>query len=201
MVLAHRAGGTRHEDVARLLARVGRSTRRGGFMTATATSALNRRSRWPALVAAGLGLGHAAVSAYWLVGGTALLDTVGGRLEEWARQRSPGALAVLAVTVAVKVVVALSAPLFAGVGRPVLPARWFALVGQRPARVLGWIAAGVLIAYGGALTLVGQLAQQGVFDTEGADPMALAWHAYVWDPWFLAWGVALLVCLRRTRRG
>jgi hypothetical protein len=151
-------------------------------------------------VAAGLGLGHAAVSAYWLVGGTALLDTVGGRLEEWARQRSPAALAVFAVTVAVKVAVALSAPLFAGVGRSILPARWFALAGRRPARVLGWVAAVVLIAYGGVLTMAGQLAQHGAFDTEGTDPTALAWHAYVWDPWFLVWGVALLVCLRRTRR-
>jgi hypothetical protein len=50
------------------------------------------------------------------------------------------------------------------------------------------------------LTLAGQLAQHGVFNTEDADPTALAWHAYVWDPWFLVWGVALLVCLRRTRR-
>jgi hypothetical protein len=75
------------------------------------------------LVAGGLGLGHAAVSAYWLAGGTALLDTVGGSLEEWGGRRSPTALVLLAIIVGVKVGVALSAPLFAGVGRNVLPLR------------------------------------------------------------------------------
>jgi hypothetical protein len=41
-----------------------------------------------AAVAAGvLGTASAAVSAYWALGGTELLDTVGGSIEEWGRDR------------------------------------------------------------------------------------------------------------------
>ena len=66
--------------------------------------------RVPALV---LGTGHAAVSAYWLTGGTALLDTIGGSLEEWARDRSGTAVAALAAVVVVKLVTAALGPLVA----------------------------------------------------------------------------------------
>src|SRR5690606_19201563 len=38
-----------------------------------------------ALLAAVLGIGHAAFSAYWAIGGTWLLDTIGGELERWGR--------------------------------------------------------------------------------------------------------------------
>jgi hypothetical protein len=37
-------------------------------------------------VATTLGLAHAAVTVYWFFG-TALLDTVGGSLEDWASRR------------------------------------------------------------------------------------------------------------------
>jgi hypothetical protein len=43
--------------------------------------------RW-AYLAAGLALASAAVSLFWMLGGTALLDTVGGEIEELARERS-----------------------------------------------------------------------------------------------------------------
>jgi hypothetical protein len=32
-----------------------------------------------------------------------------------------------------------------------------------------------------------------------ADDRALAWHAYLWDPWFLLWGVAFGLSLRVSR--
>lgn len=32
-----------------------------------------------------------------------------------------------------------------------------------------------------------------------ADDKALAWHAYLWDPWFLLWGIAFVVSLRLSR--
>jgi hypothetical protein len=61
-------------------------------------------------VAAGLAFASAAVSLYWTAGGTALLDTVGGAIEELARERTPAALAVGAATVALKVLGGAIAP-------------------------------------------------------------------------------------------
>jgi hypothetical protein len=56
---------------------------------------------------------------------------------------------------------------------------------------LGWIAAVGLIAYGGVLTVAGLVVQAGLFDAAvHADERALAWHAYLWDPWFALWGAA-----------
>ena len=33
-----------------------------------------------------------------------------------------------------------------------------------------------------------------------ADRRALTWHAYLWDPWFLLWGLLVLAALCRDRR-
>jgi hypothetical protein len=57
-----------------------------------------------AAVAAGLAFGSAAVTAYWTFGGTALLDTVGGYPEEFARTRSTPAVLVGMLVIAVKIV-------------------------------------------------------------------------------------------------
>jgi hypothetical protein len=56
----------------------------------------------PALAAAVLAFASAAVTAFWLLGGTIGLDTVGGQIEEQARERSTPALAALAVTLVAK---------------------------------------------------------------------------------------------------
>jgi Protein of unknown function (DUF3995) len=55
--------------------------------------------------------------------------------------------------------------------------------------VLAWIEAGLLAVYGLVLTAVGLMVQAGLISTSRtADHQALAWHAYLWDPWFLIWG-------------
>lgn len=65
---------------------------------------------------------------------------------------------------------------------------------------MAWTAAVVLTLYGGVLTVVGLLVQGGIVPrAEGADDRALAWHAYLWDPWFLAWGLLLGLALRLSR--
>ena len=46
------------------------------------------------MAAAVLAFASAAVTLYWTLGGTLLLDTVGGAFEELVRRRSPGALAL-----------------------------------------------------------------------------------------------------------
>ena len=52
-------------------------------------------------------------------------------------------------------------------------------------RVLGWIVAIGLTAYGGVLTVAGLLVETGVIDAaDDADERAIAGHAYFWDPWF-----------------
>jgi hypothetical protein len=55
--------------------------------------------------------------------------------------------------------------------------------------VLAWIEAGILTIYGLVLTTAGLFVQAGIVSAASkADHRALAWHAYLWDPWFLAWG-------------
>ena len=90
-----------------------------------------------AVVACVLGLGHAAVSAYWALGGTALLDTIGGSIERWGRQREPALVAGLWLIVAVKVIVGQAAPMLAGVAARPVPT-W---TRGRVPRILGWVAA------------------------------------------------------------
>lgn len=147
-----------------------------------------------AWLAAVLGLASAAVSAYWAVGGTALVDTVGGDIERWGRERGVAVVAALLAITVLKAVVAVAAPILAGLVD--LPA-W---TRRRVWRVLGWIAAAVLAVYGGVLTVAGLLVETGAIEPgPDADRHALAWHAWFWDPWFFLWGAAFLVTLSRTR--
>jgi hypothetical protein len=68
--------------------------------------------------------------------------------------------------------------------------------------VLSWLAAVILVVYGLVLTVVGLLVQTGVVDASAhADRRALAWHAYLWDPWFLVWGLLIAAALLRARAG
>jgi hypothetical protein len=50
---------------------------------------MGRAGRCAVAVAVVLALGSAAWSAYWTAGGTALLSTVGGAVEDLARERTP----------------------------------------------------------------------------------------------------------------
>jgi Protein of unknown function (DUF3995) len=146
-----------------------------------------------AAVACLLGLGHAAVSAYWAAGGTALLDTIGGNLEDWGRRREPALVTALWLIAALKTVVAVAAPVLVTTRLP-------AWTRARLPRILAWTAAIVLILYGGVLTVTGLLVEAGLLDTApDADRKALAWHTYLWDPWFLLWGLALAATLTSSR--
>jgi len=75
-----------------------------------------------AAIAAILGLASAALSAYWALGGTALLDTIGGEIERWGRERSAGVIVTLCVIVVLKVMAAIAPLVFVGVGAGQLPA-------------------------------------------------------------------------------
>ena len=147
----------------------------------------------PARIAAALAFASAAVTLFWTLGGTALLDTVGGRFEELARDRSAGALLLGVAVVLAKAAAGLLA---------------LSLVHPRMARsrrrrlAAVSVAGGILLtAYGGLLVAAGALVLVGVITPAGSvDEHALRWHVLLWDPWFAAWGVALAIAGARALR-
>jgi hypothetical protein len=136
------------------------------------------------------------VSAFWAMGGTWLLDTVGGSLAQAGRRRGLGLITLVWVTVVLKLVAA-------ALGLLVVYS-WVPAPYDRYVRWAAWTAAVCLTGYGAVLTFVGLLLQTGIVAIpRNADRHALRWHAFLWDPWFLVWGVALIVAivrLRETRR-
>ena len=144
----------------------------------------------PAVGAAVLAFASAAVTAFWLLGGTLGLDTVGGEIEEQARERSAAALAVLAVTLLAKLAAGGLAVALADPRRE----------GKRFVLTLGLVGGVGLALYGGVLVIAGALALAGVGDSAGRDEYALRWHVFFWDLWFLVWGVALALAAGRARR-
>src|SRR3954452_22371351 len=95
-----------------------------------------------ASIAAALAFASAAVSLYWSAGGTALLDTVGGAIEDLARDRSLGAVAVGAAAVLRKVVAGALA-----LALPRLPVDGFR---RRVVLVANGVASALLCVWGGA---------------------------------------------------
>src|SRR4029453_10488157 len=150
---------------------------------------------WPAYAAAMLAFSSAAVSLYWTLGGTALLDALGGTFERLARDRSTAALALGIGVVLVKVAGGL---LGLALVRP-----WGARIGRRLLLLPSLAGSLILVLYGGAAVLAGGLVLADVITPSGpVDRHALRWHVFVWDVWFLVWGVALgLAAWRYSREG
>ncbi len=144
-----------------------------------------------------VGLAYAAVSVYWGLGGTWLLDTVGGALAEHGRADGTGAAVAVWAAAGLKMAAAVLPMLAAGGILAPAPARpW-----RRLLRVLAWIEAAILTSYGLVLTTAGLLVQSGVIARSAhADDRGLFWHAYLWDPWFLLWGLLVTTALLRTRQ-
>ncbi len=140
-----------------------------------------------------VGVLYAGVSVYWGLGGTWLVDTVGGSIAKEARAGNAGVLLVVWAAAILKLVAALL-PL-AALRRLRGPAS------NRKLSVLTWVEAAILTAYGLVLTVPGLLIQAGVIhESATADHRALVWHAYLWDPWFLIWGLLVGAALLRERR-
>ena len=153
-----------------------------------------RKALRAASAACVVGLLYAGISVYWGLGGTWLLDTVGGALAQQGRNRTAGAIFAVWAAAALKAIAAVL---------PLLALRPFGSAARlRQLRLAGWIAAVVLIVYGLVLTVVGLLVQTGAIQTSAnADHRALAWHAYLWDPWFLVWGLLIAAALCWAPRG
>jgi len=158
-------------------------------------------SGWPAAgtvtayAAAIVAFGYALMSLYWALGGHALVSTIGGYVEQFARRG--GALPVL---------IALAATLAKMVGGLLalaLVRPWGRMVPR------GWLlsasagASALLVVYGGLNVLLGALVLVGTIHPTGSvDRTALRWHVGVWDLWFLVWGILLALAIvgywRRT---
>lgn len=140
-----------------------------------------------------VGLLFAAVSVYWGLGGTWLADTVGGPIAKAALAGNTGVTLAIWAAVALKLVDAVL---------PLLAVRRLSSgVWNRNLWVLAWIEAAILTLYGLVLTVSGLLLQAGVIHASAtADHRALAWHAYLWDPWFLIWGLLVGAALLRDRQ-
>src|ERR1700733_10658544 len=140
-----------------------------------------------------LGLIYAVASAYWGLGGSWLLDTVGA---PWAR---PGRSASAAVAPAVSFVIGLKViatvlPLLA-VSAGAARVRLRYLI-----RALACTEAAILTVYGLNSTAVGLLVQAGLIGTPAnADHPALAWHAFPRGPGLLVLGVLGTAALFRSR--
>lgn len=146
---------------------------------------VSRRPDPALLVAAVAGGLHAAASLHWAAGGTWLLETVGTRVLETVEP-----VRWVLWPIAIGKLVAAVAPAWLHAGRRL----------SRPWRVLCWVGAVVLIVWGGANTLVANLVLLGVIAPNGdPDRAGLLGHAWLWDPLFLVWGLALAIGLLRVR--
>ncbi len=157
------------------------------------TLAFRADSRWPARAAATFAFASASVTLFWTLGGTLLLDTVGGAPEEIARRHTLGSFAFGAAVVLVKVTAGLLA--LALLGR--------AAAGPRRRMLLfaNGAASALLILWGGANVLIGGLVLADVITPAGSvDEYGLRWHVFFWDAWFLVWGAILALAVARRLR-
>jgi len=138
------------------------------------------------------------VSAYWALGGPALISTVGGYVTQLAHR---GEAAAVLLTLGAAAAKAAGGLLALALVRP-----WGQVIPR------GWLRAGsagasaLLVVYGGLNVLLGALVLSGVIHPAGSvDRTALRWHVGVWDLWFLVWGILLAMATtgywRRTVTG
>ena len=67
--------------------------------------------------------------------------------------------------------------------------RWRIIVG------LDILAAAVLCLWGVANVLVGAVVLSGAVERSDIDRHALRWHVFLWDAWFLVWGLAIALAV------
>lgn len=137
-----------------------------------------------AYLAAIVAFSYAAISLYWTLGGTLLLNTVGGSIENIASQRGVLAYVLGAIASAFKIMGGLLALALVRPWGAMIPRRW--LVASAVALSV------VLVSYGGLLVVVGALVLLNIVHPSGVvDWTALRWHVLVWDMWFLLWGTLM----------
>ncbi|MFJ6680209.1 DUF3995 domain-containing protein [Microbacterium sp. NPDC091382] len=150
------------------------------------TSPTARSAGVAAWIAFAAGMTHAAVSAYWALGGRLLLDTVGPWAEELGAE-APILSGLLLGVIAIAKILASVFPILVLHDR-LLPVRLW--------RAACWVGGGILLAYGGVNALVANAVLLGAVRTgSGYDPPAMIGHAYLWDPLFAVWGAAVITAM------
>lgn len=147
-----------------------------------------RSQKW--FVAAGvLGTVHGLFSLFWASGGRWLLGTVGEWAMELADSGDRAVFLGLGVLGALKILAAWL-PLLVEVR---------AVPRRRVWRVLFWVGAVGLAAYGlvNTVTALGVLA--GLINVDAPDRLGLIGHAFLWDPLFAMWGITLAAGLTFSR--
>jgi uncharacterized protein DUF3995 len=164
-----------------------------GALVSLHTVAPGRRLRLARVLvwAAGVvGVLHAAASLYWALGGQWLLATVG----QWAVDLSaeaPFAAGIALGLIALLKFSAATIPIGVAYGKVPWARFW---------RAVSWAGGLLLIAYGGLNTAVSAAVLAGLIRPEGGyDPEAMRGHAYLWDPLFFTWGMALSLSLWLSR--
>lgn len=143
-----------------------------------------RPGAWTGRAAALTAFLFAAVSLYWATGGTAGLDTLGGTIEERARAGDPVIMRANWAAVVLKIL--------GGVLALALVQPWGRRLPRRVMLAAAWTGAAVLILYGTVQTAgVALVALDVIQVTEPIEPTALRWRLFLWEPWFLLWGLLL----------
>lgn len=139
-----------------------------------------------AVVGAVVGVVHGLFSLYWAVGGDWLMDTLGDRIVDVFAGRR---WLMLPVTV-IKVGFAVLPLVLLVRGWPV----------RRLSRLVCWLGAVVLVLWGGMNTVTGNLVLSGLIPAAaGYDRLGMVGHAWLWDPLFLIWGLAVMTGLVASR--
>lgn len=146
------------------------------------TTPLPPRAAYAASAAAA---GYGAVSLYWALGGRAGLHTVGGFAEQMAGSHSAQAAAVAWAVVGAKAI---------GVALPLGLVRDWGNVVPRRGRTIACGGVGVSLFLYGVVQVAGEaLVELGVVRPHApVDWLALRWHLWLWDPWFVVWGLLLM---------
>lgn len=148
---------------------------------------------WAGYAAAVWAFAFAVPSFYWGFGGHFLAETVSGQLaaQSWAEHR--GLQAVVLATGVLKLVGALFA---LSLVRPSWPRA------DRRLMIGGGYALSALLVVYGAVNVTGEaLAQSGaVRPSATVDWHALRWHLFLWDPYFVVWGVLLGLAVRHCQK-
>ncbi len=150
-----------------------------------------------AYLASVLAFAYGLVSLYWTLGGTYLLNTVGGSIDSIAGNGGMLAIALGASASVAKIIIGLLALALVRPLGNLFPRRF--LVASAVT------VSAVLIIYGGLLVIVGALVLLYIIHPTGnVDWIALRWHVLVWDMWFLVWGILLAIAVvfyrRQTKR-
>lgn len=169
---------------------------RASSRASTSAAGVPRWGVYAGYAAFGCALLFAVVSGYWALGGTLGLDTVGREAVRLSRSGDVGIRLALWLVSLLKLIGALLALALVRPWGSRLLRRWMLLLA-------GWGGAALLVAYGTAQIGIQVLVVVGVI----AAPSDMDWrgfhgHLYLWDPWFVVWGLLLgATVLGRTRAG